>query len=80
MVNGRKIPIIPTASTPETQFITEKFRSRNTANGTSGSRFWVSFWYSRNTASSTTPVPRISGMLMNEVIVPQLYFCPSTRP
>ena len=23
---------------------------------------------------------RQSGMLMNEVMVPQLYFCPSTRP
>ncbi len=80
MVNGRKIPIIPIASTPDTQFITEKFRSRNTANGISGSWLWVSFWYSRNTTSSTTPAPRMSGMLMNEVIVPQWYFCPSTRP
>ena len=29
---------------------------------------------------SSTPTPSTSGMLMNEVIVPQLYLCPSTRP
>ena len=80
MVSGRKMPIMPMASTQDTQFTTEKFRSRNSSNGISGSLSWVIFWTSRKASSSSTPRPRISGMLMKPVIVPQLYFCPSTRP
>ena len=70
-MNGRKIPSMPTDSVKETQFISAKFRLRNKANGTSGSRAWRSFWTRRKTASSTTPAARMSGMDTNEVIVPQ---------
>ena len=43
MVNGRKMPSIPMDSVPDTQFISEKFRLRNSVNGTSGSRVARSF-------------------------------------
>ncbi len=38
MVSGRKMPSIPMDSVPDTQFISVKFRLRNSTNGTSGSR------------------------------------------
>jgi hypothetical protein len=71
MVNGKKMPSIPMDSVPDTQFISVKFRLRNSSNGTSGSRSWRIFWTSRNAPSSTTPAAMISGMEMNEVTVPQ---------
>ena len=37
MVSGRKMPSIPMDSVNDTQFISAKFRPRNSANGTSGS-------------------------------------------
>ena len=80
MVNGRKMPIMPIDKTPETQFIRAKLRSRNSANGTSGSRSCVRAWTTRNIASRTTPAPMTSGIEMKEVMWPQLYFWPSTSP
>ena len=72
MVSGRKMPIMPMATVADTQFIRLKLRSLNSVNGTSGSRSWVRAWTKRNTASSTTPTPMISGMERNALIVPQL--------
>ena len=55
-----------------TKFISEKFRSRNSEKGTSGSASCLRAWTHRNRPSSTTPTPRISGMEMNETTLPQL--------
>ncbi len=74
MVSGKNMPIMPMATAPATQLIRLKFLSLNRPNGTSGSLSCVLAWTNRNTPSSTTPTPITSGIEMNEVIFPQLYF------
>ena len=64
-------------SVSDTQFISVKFRSRNSAKGSSGSRCCRRAWTIRNTTSSTTPTAMIRD---GERYVPQLYRCPSTSP
>ena len=72
MVNGRKMPSIPMDKVNDTQFISVKFRFRNSANGMSGSRCLAQLLRPQEHArAAPRPAPMISGMEMNEVTVPQ---------